>query len=1079
MDPSKPANANNDFPSRKAPNDLPPPLSPVSRDSRGSLEVFNPAGLSTPASSSLTATNFSRWAPYNVLRNSDSSPYKTRADGEDGHRGGKDGLGSQSGRKAESVHTWMAFTENDRLKAVVNDLGKGISMVPKDISSELGEQSPVIQERHLDLQKQSGIKQANSGTLPSQSEIGVTEDKLNTYVVPSVKKNFINKKDCGPSFAEAGMAERVAEWGLVLKTDDKTGKAQGVAVRTSGESIKSGTSRRTSGNSMRTSEESDCGNEMGVTRVSKELKDALSTFQQTFLVSDATKPDYPILYASAGFFKMTGYAAKEVIGRNCRFLQGAGTDPEDISKIREALAERKSYCGRILNYKKDGTPFWNLLTIAPIKDETGKALKFIGMLVEVSKHTEGKKEKMVRPNGLPESLIRYDARQKEIAVSSVTELVLAVKNPCSFSESINRPTMRKSESAVHQMHKEHIERMNDGNPNSSTPDRRKSSSRLSAVFEVGKKRRKSGVRSFMSFTKKSADSEDPEHEKAPESDTESSGDEKPHSLINLERRREIRRGLDLATTLERIEKNFVITDPRLPDNPIIFASDSFLELTEYSREEILGKNCRFLQGPETDRATVKEIREAIDNQMEVTVQLINYTKSGKKFWNIFHLQPMRDQKGEVQYFIGVQLDGSEHVKPLTNKIPEKTEQEGALLVKTTAANVDEAVRELPDANMKPEDLWINHSKEVLPKPHMKSNSSWKAIQKILEAGEQIGLKHFKPIKSLGYGDTGSVHLVELYNGGDLFAMKTMDKTMVLNRNKVHRVCTEREILDMVDHPFIPTLYASFQTKTHICLVTDYCPGGELFMLIDTQPTKVLQEDAVRFYAAEVVVALEYLHCQGIIYRDLKPENVLIQSDGHVMLTDFDLSCLTSCKPQVIMPISVSEKRKGKRNQPMFIAEPVRASNSFVGTEEYIAPEIINGAGHSSAVDWWALGVLLYEMLYGYTPFRGKTRQKTFANILHKDIKFPKSTQVSMAAIQLIHGLLHRDPEKRLGSCTGANEIKKHPFFRDINWALVRSTKPPKLDVPVPTIGEDGDSSKAISSDWSEREALLAMHSSVF
>ncbi|XP_059066031.1 phototropin-1B-like [Cryptomeria japonica] len=274
-------------------------------------------------------------------------------------------------------------------------------------------------------------------------------------------------------------------------------------------------------------------------------------------------------------------------------------------------------------------------------------------------------------------------------------------------------------------------------------------------------------------------------------------------------------------------------------------------------------------------------------------------------------------------------------------------------------------------------------------------------------------------------------------------------------------------------------YFILQTKTHICLVTDYCPGGELFMLIDRQPTKVLQEDAVRFYAAEVVVALEYLHCQGIIYRDLKPENVLIQRDGHVMLTDFDLSCLTSCKPQVIMPMNVSENKKGKINQPMFIAEPIRASNSFVGTEEYIAPEIINGAGHSSAVDWWALGVLLYEMLYGYTPFRGKTRQKTFANILHKDIKFSKSAHVSVAAIHLIHGLLHRDPAKRLGSCTGANEIKKHPFFRDVNWALVRSTKPPKLDVPMPTIGENVDNTKAMSSDWSEREALLAMHSSVF
>jgi len=127
---------------------------------------------------------------------------------------------------------------------------------------------------------------------------------------------------------------------------------------------------------------------------------------------------------------------------------------------------------------------------------------------------------------------------------------------------------------------------------------------------------------------------------------------------------------------------------------------------------------------------------------------------------------------------------------------------------------------------------------------------------------------------------------------------------------------------------------------------------------------------------------------------------------------------------------------------------MRASNSFVGTEEYIAPEIITGAGHTSAVDWWALGILLYEMLYGYTPFRGKTRQRTFANILHKDIRFPASISVSLPARQLIYRLLHRDPANRMGSYEGSNEIKQHPFFRGINWALVRGTAPPKMDAPL-------------------------------
>ncbi|KAG1337968.1 putative Phototropin-1 [Cocos nucifera] len=205
-------------------------------------------------------------------------------------------------------------------------------------------------------------------------------------------------------------AQRAAEWGLVLKTDEETGRPQGVVVRRSRDETGKG-SWRDSGNSRRSSEDSDVvgGKERGgMPRVSEGLRDALSAFQQTFVVSDATKPDHPIMYASAGFFKMTGYPAKEVIGRNCRFLQGAGTDPAEIAKIREALAAGTNYCGRILNYKKDGTPFWNLLTIAPIKDEEGNVLKFIGMQVEVSKYTEGSKDKMIRPNGLPESLIRYD-----------------------------------------------------------------------------------------------------------------------------------------------------------------------------------------------------------------------------------------------------------------------------------------------------------------------------------------------------------------------------------------------------------------------------------------------------------------------------------------------------------------------------------------------------------------------------------------------------------------------------------------------------------------------------------------------
>ncbi|XP_052192305.1 phototropin-2 isoform X2 [Diospyros lotus] len=828
--------------------------------------------------------------------------------------------------------------------------------------------------------------------------------------------------------------------------------------------------------SSRTSEESEPSSAGGFPRVSQELKEALATLQQTFVVSDATKPDCPIVYASSGFFSMTGYSSKEIIGRNCRFLQGPETDQKEVAKIRDAVKTGKSYCGRLLNYKKDGTLFWNLLTVTPIKDDNGKVIKFIGMQVEVSKYTEGINDKALRPNGLPKSLIRYDARQKEEALGSITEVVQTVKGPRSLVQSIKHETLGKQE--VEEFNLDYIlpkpgETENMGAPGRWTPQlySRTDVTRASSSEEFGKKFRKSLRISLMGFKGRSL-SYAGQHECEPSIEPEvlmTKDIERSDSWGRAERERDVRQGIDLATTLERIEKNFVITDPRLPDNPIIFASDSFLELTEYTREEIIGRNCRFLQGPETDQGTVSKIRDAIREQREITVQLINYTKSGKKFWNLFHLQPMRDQKGELQYFIGVQLDGSDHVEPLRNRLSEKTEQQSAKMVKATAENVDEAVRELPDANLRPEDLWAIHSKPTYPKPHKKDSTSWAAIQKITSNGEKIGLNHFRPIRPLGCGDTGSVHLVELKGTGELYAMKAMDKSVMLTRNKVHRACIEREIISLLDHPFLPTLYTSFQTSTHVCLITDFCPGGELFALLDKQPMKIFKEDSARFYAAEVVIGLEYLHCLGIIYRDLKPENLLLQKDGHVVLTDFDLSFMTSCKPQIIKHYLPKKRRSRSQPPPTFVAEPITQSNSFVGTEEYIAPEIITGAGHSSAIDWWALGILLYEMLYGRTPFRGRNRQKTFANILRKDLTFPSSIPVSLAARQLIHALLNRDPANRLGSTSGANEIKQHPFFRGINWPLIRCMSPPPLDVPLQLVGKDPT---AEDLQWEDKGVLV-------
>uniref|UniRef100_A0A126X355 non-specific serine/threonine protein kinase n=1 Tax=Adiantum aleuticum TaxID=412743 RepID=A0A126X355_9MONI len=1010
-------------------------LPTLPRDARGSLEVFSPAGFNT--SSAPTSSTFAR-GPEEQFNSSSSSRGDTVVD-----KWNKPGI-----------------TVADKQPAI--NFGKFPSppRPGKPYEEEFASEEFSLEPAEAEVEKLEE---------PGKDDIHVDwpTDAEKAAHAPAEKGDR-------KILSDDGVAERAAQWGLVVKG---TGNRAGVGARTSNEEKRSESFQQQRGTSLsvRSSEDSERGS-FYIPRVSKDLKDALETFQQTFVVSDATRSDYPILFASAGFFNMTGYSSKEVIGRNCRFLQGADTDPEDVAKIRESLAEGKNYCGRLLNYKKDGTAFWNLLTIAPIKDEEGKVLKFIGMQVEVSKHTEGNKVKALRPNGLPESLIKYDARQKDRAVMDVTELVQAVKHPHHNGHAPQHHPPSSVKSSIAEV----------ANVATVPPltDPRSSLGTGPMSDGVPKRHRSSGFRSLMGLDKfgKSAHQEpiefiEPEILMTRDEENFDSLDEPD----DKERLQEIRRGIDLATTLERIEKNFVITDPRLPDNPIIFASDSFLELTEYTREEIIGRNCRFLQGQDTDQKTVQKIRDAIREQREITVQLLNYTKSGKRFWNLFHLQPMRDQKGELQYFIGVQLDGSEQLEPIQKRLSEKTEKEGAKIVRATALNVEEAVGELPDANLTPEDLWANHSKSVSAKPHKVHSDLWKAIQKIRESGEKVGLKHFRPVKPLGFGDTGSVHLVELRGSGELFAIKAMEKSVMLNRNKVHRACAEREILAVLDHPFLPTLYASFQTRTHVCLVTDFCPGGELFLLLDRQPLKVFSEETARFYLAEIVIALEYLHCQGIIYRDLKPENVLLQKDGHVVLTDFDLSFITSCTPQLVRPASPPGKRRKYKPvpPPFFMAEPVNTSNSFVGTEEYIAPEVITGAGHSSAVDWWAIGILLYEMIYGRTPFRGKNRQKTFANVLHKDLTFPSSIPASLAARQLINGLLHRDPANRLGSASGAYEIKNHAFFRGINWPLIRDMVPPPLDAPLELVGKDPDFDSKEALEWDEMEASTPFVSDVF
>ncbi|KAL1829406.1 hypothetical protein DCAR_0208745 [Daucus carota subsp. sativus] len=380
------------------------------------------------------------------------------------------------------------------------------------------------------------------------------------------------------------------------------------------------------------------------------------------------------------------------------------------------------------------------------------------------------------------------------------------------------------------------------------------------------------------------------------------------------------------------------------------------------------------------------------------------------------------------------------------------------------------------------------------RPHMSKDMRWSAIQHVTKQCGFLGLGHFNLLKKLGGGDIGTVYLAELIGTNCLFAIKVMDNEFLAKRKKIPRAQTEREILRILDHPFLPTLYAQFISDNLSCLVMEYCPGGDLHVLRQKQPCRYFTEQAARFYVAEVLLALEYLHMLGIVYRDLKPENIMVRENGHIMLTDFDLSlrcsvnpillktsttamepprmsgpcagsncidpfcmqpsCQVSCFSPRLLPASAKARRAKAafaakmRSLPQLVAEPSDArSNSFVGTHEYLAPEIIKGEGHGSAVDWWTFGVLLYELLYGKTPFKGIGNDETLANVVLQNLRFPDTPLVSFQARDLIRSLLVKEPENRLGSERGTAEIKKHPFFDGLNWALIRCTVPPQLPEP--------------------------------
>ncbi|KAL4081711.1 kinase-like domain-containing protein [Scleroderma yunnanense] len=286
---------------------------------------------------------------------------------------------------------------------------------------------------------------------------------------------------------------------------------------------------------------------------------------------------------------------------------------------------------------------------------------------------------------------------------------------------------------------------------------------------------------------------------------------------------------------------------------------------------------------------------------------------------------------------------------------------------------------------------------------------------------EVGPSSFLKIKMLGKGDVGRVYLVREKKTDKLYAMKgdcrlldhvrktLLSKKEMIERKKIKRALTEQEILATSNHPFIVTLYHSFQSEEYLYFCMEYCMGGEFFRALQTRPGKCLSEDGSRFYAAEVVAALEYLHLNGFIYRDLKPENILLHQSGHIMLSDFDLAKQSGHPGGRPATIHQSEPNGVPMIDTMSCTADFR-TNSFVGTEEYIAPEVIAAQGHTAAVDWWTLGILIYEMIVsGVYVRRSPTDLPVSLLRRHSKEKSGTIRLTTFGYCQCIFGILPRYP----------------------------------------------------------------------
>jgi len=303
-----------------------------------------------------------------------------------------------------------------------------------------------------------------------------------------------------------------------------------------------------------------------------------------------------------------------------------------------------------------------------------------------------------------------------------------------------------------------------------------------------------------------------------------------------------------------------------------------------------------------------------------------------------------------------------------------------------------------------------------------------------------GKKHasdFEQLKVLGTGAYGKVMLVRDIGTGRLYAQKQLKKaSIIIQQRMIDQTMSERQILESVRHPYIVKLHYAIQDAHKLYLLLQYAEGGELFTHLAAE--RMFSEDCAAFYGAQAACALCHLHRRGIVYRDLKPENCLLDSQGNLLLTDFGLSK---------------------------IAEGDSTCNSMLGTPEYMAPEVLLGEPYDYTVDWWSFGALLYDFMTGNPPFTGANQQRVINKIVGQKYKPQMPYYLSPDAKDLLRRLLRKEPERRLGY-KQFDVIKKHRFFRNIDWAAIEA-KSPALEPPITPIIGDPAEAENFSTNFTE------------